>query len=94
MIVRQANQVTVSVSSESNIQNKAYLESKLRWMAQSHSTSTTWSALAFQNSHIVPLSTLHTTQITLTTNIGLETHLPLLLGLGGSVDLSVLSHPK
>ena len=62
-------------------------------MAQSHSTSTIQSAFAFQNSHIVPLSTLHRTQITLTTNIGLETRLPL-LGLGGSVGLSVLSYPK
>ena len=52
-------------------------------MAQSHSTSTTSWALAFPNSCMVPLSISHTTRlgVTQTTNIGLETRSPLLLGL-------------
>ena len=63
-------------------------------MAPSHSTSTTSWALAFPNSHMVPLSISHTTQITQTTNIGPKTSSPLLLELGGSVGLSVSSYPK
>ena len=51
-------------------------------------------AFAFPNSHIVPLPISHTTQVTQTTDIGHKTCLRLLLGLGGSMGLSVLSYPK
>ena len=54
----------------------------------------TLTTLAFPNSHIVPLSISLTTQIAQTTDIGLKTCSPLLLGLAGSVCLAALSYPK
>ena len=56
-------------------------------------------AILFYLDHLVstrvskdPLSISHTTRLTQATNIGLETRSPLFLGVGGSVDLSVLSY--
>ena len=63
---------------------------KLLRMTRSYSTSTNSWALAFPKSYMVPLSISHPTHITQATNIRLKTRSPLVLGLGGSVGLSVL----